>query len=167
MKELLVQYAAYNVWANHRLIFALEKLDEEVLFRKIPSSFDSLYKTVLHIWDAESIWFQRMRLHDKIIRPSASFEPSMGDACNGWRHQSMQWEAYLRDDNFTEEVLESPLLYKNFKGEEFSQPVKEVLLHLFNHGTYHRGQLITMLHQVGVSPVPNTDFIAFARAPAN
>ncbi|MCW3088046.1 MAG: hypothetical protein JWQ78_1432, partial [Sediminibacterium sp.] len=41
--------------------------------------------------------------------------------------------------------------------------VKEILLHLFNHGTYHRGQLVTLLRQVGVEEIPRTDYIEFSR----
>lgn len=163
MKKLFEQLAAYNVWANHRLIFVLEQLDENAWYKTIPSSFNSLYKTVLHIWDAESIWWQRMRLHEHMVIPSVNFDPSLKDACNGWLHQSMEWENFIKSEEFTEEVINSKLVYKNLKGEEFFQPVNEVLTHLFNHGTYHRGQLVTMLHAMEVDKLPSTDFIVFAR----
>ena len=96
MKKLFEQYATYNVWANHRIIFLIEQLDPVLWYQQTPSSFDSLYKTILHVWDAESIWWQRMRLHDKIIRPSEIFDPSLKDACNGWLHQSMEWEDFIK-----------------------------------------------------------------------
>ncbi len=163
MKRLFEQYAAYNVWANHRIIFTQEQLDENVWYKQVPSSFDSLYKTVLHLWDSESIWLQRMRLHEHIIIPSANFEPSFKDACNGWLHQSMQWEAFVKNDQFTEDAINSKLIYKNLKEEQFFQPVSEVVQHVFNHSTYHRGQLVTMLHATGLKNIPNTDFVAFTR----
>jgi uncharacterized damage-inducible protein DinB len=163
MKKLFEQYSAYNVWANHRIIFTLEQLEENQWYHQVPSSFDSLYKTVLHVWDAESIWLQRMRLHEQLVIPSKSFDPSFKDACNGWMHQSMQWEAFIKSDQFTDEVLDSKLIYKNLKGEEFYQPVSEVIQHVFNHSTYHRGQLITMLHALKVEKLPATDFILYTR----
>jgi uncharacterized damage-inducible protein DinB len=164
MKKLFEQLAAYNVWANHRIIFILEQLDENEWYKTIPSSFSSLYKTVLHVWDAESIWWQRMRLHEHIVVPSANFDPSLKDACNGWLHQGMEWENFIKSDQFTEEVINSKLIYKNSKGEEFFQPVSEIILHLFNHSTYHRGQLVTMLHALEVEKLPSTDFIVFTRS---
>ena len=164
MKKLFEQYAAYNVWANHRIIFVLEQLDENLWYKPVPSSFNSLYKTVLHVWDADSIWWQRMRLHENIVVPSANFDPSLKDACNGWLHQAMEWENFINSDQFNEEVISSKLIYKNSKGEEFHQPVSEVIMHLFNHSSYHRGQLVTMLRTLEVEKIPSTDFIVFTRS---
>ncbi len=53
--------------------------------------------------------------------------------------------------------------YENSKGEQFKQPIFQMLLHVFNHGTYHRGQLVTMLRQLGVENIPATDFIVWSR----
>jgi len=163
MKRLFEQYASYNVWANHKIIFTIGQLDPVLWYQQTPSSFDSLYKTLLHIWDAESIWWQRMRLHEKIVVPSASFDSSLKDVCNGLLHQSMQWETFIKSGEFDEAAINSKLIYKNLKGETFNQPVSEVLLHLFNHSTYHRGQVITMLRTLGVEKMPGTDFIAWSR----
>ncbi|MES2646695.1 MAG: DinB family protein [Bacteroidota bacterium] len=163
MKSLFEHYAAYNVWANHRIIYTVEQCDPVLWYQKTPSSFDSLYKTILHIWDAESAWWQRMRLHENIIVPSAAFDPSLKDACNGWLHQSMQWETFIKSDDFDEAAIASKLVYKNFKGDQFQQPVSEVLLHVFNHSTYHRGQLVTMLRALEISSIPVLDFIAWSR----
>jgi uncharacterized damage-inducible protein DinB len=53
--------------------------------------------------------------------------------------------------------------YQNTKKEQFKQPIYQVLLHMFNHSTYHRGQLVTMLRQLGVQKLPSTDFIVWSR----
>jgi uncharacterized damage-inducible protein DinB len=162
MKALLCQYAAYNVWANHKLLYQIQEMEESQWYRQIPSSFDSLYKTVLHMWDAESGWFQRLRLHDHILVPSANFDPSFKDACNGLLHQSMEWEPFI-DQALGQAGIESSLNYKNSKGELFVQPVSDVLLHVFNHSAYHRGQLVNMMRQLGETIIPSTDFIVFTR----
>ena len=49
------------------------------------------------------------------------------------------------------------------KREMFKQPVWQMILHVFNHGTYHRGQLINMLRQLGVEKISQTDFIVWSR----
>ncbi|MCC6762087.1 MAG: DUF664 domain-containing protein [Chitinophagaceae bacterium] len=164
MKELLCQYAAHNVWANHKLLFHIQQMEEHKWYQQVPSSFDSLYKTILHMWDAESGWWQRMRLHEHLVIPSASFDPSLKDACNGLMQQSLQWEPFIQQ-SLNEDAINSSLMYKNSRGEEFAQPVREVLLHVFNHSTFHRGQLVTMMRQLGETNIPATDFIAFARKP--
>lgn len=163
MKMLLEQYASYNVWANHKLIFALLQLDENLWYQQTPSSFNTLFKTILHVWDAEAIWFQRMRLNEQLVVPSASFDPSFKDACNGLLQQSMQWEELIKSEVMNEETITSELMYKNSRGDQFQQPVWEVLTHVFNHGTYHRGQMITMLRALGETRIPATDFIVWSR----
>jgi uncharacterized damage-inducible protein DinB len=162
MTHLFKQLAAYNVWANHRLLFAMQQLPENSWLQAVPSSFNSLYKTTLHIWDAESIWWQRMRLHEHLVIPSESFDPGITDLCNGLLHQSMEWENFVTDF-VTDEVLHSPLMYANKQGQHFSQPVYQVILHVFNHSTYHRGQLVTILRSLDHTNIPRTDFIDYTR----
>jgi uncharacterized damage-inducible protein DinB len=162
MQQLLKQLAAYNVWANHRLSYHLLQMPEQTWMQKTPSSFDSLFKTILHMWDAESAWWQRMRNHEHIIIPSQNFDPGMKDACNGLLHQSMEWEQFVLEQ-LTDEILQSNLYYQNSKGEHFAQPVYEVVMHVFNHTNYHRGQLVTMMRQLGETNLPPTDFIHFTR----
>jgi uncharacterized damage-inducible protein DinB len=162
MHQLLKQLAGYNVWANHRLIYHLLQMPEQTWMQKTPSSFDSLFKTILHLWDAESAWWQRMRNHDHLIIPSQTFDPGMKDACNGLMHQSMEWEQFVIEQ-LNNEILLGNLYYQNSKGEHFAQPVYEVVMHVFNHSNYHRGQLVTMMRQLGETNLPQTDFIHFTR----
>jgi len=56
MKEILTQYAAFNVWATQRITDVIVQLPEEKIQAEIVSSFPTMYKTVLHLLDAESIW---------------------------------------------------------------------------------------------------------------
>ena len=62
MKKLFEQYAAYNLWANQRIIEVINNLSDDVLNNEITSSFNSIYKTLLHLWDVEDIWWQRLKL---------------------------------------------------------------------------------------------------------
>ncbi len=77
MKELLKQYAAYNVWASQRIIDLMLTLSEDKHLQEVPSSFKSLLRTVLHMLDAESIWWQRMKLQERIVVPSEGFTGNM------------------------------------------------------------------------------------------
>ena len=58
--------------------------------------------------------------------------------------------------------LNSPIHYRNTKGKEFSNSVDDILYHIINHSTYHRGQLMSELKSQGVMPI-STDFIFFKR----
>jgi uncharacterized damage-inducible protein DinB len=159
MKELLKQYAAYNVWASQRLFEIIRSLPEEKHKAELPSSFKSLYITVLHMLDAESIWWQRVRLQEKINRPSENFNGSMDDAMTALLNQSKAWEEWV--SAASELSIDHVFQYYTNKKELVKLPVYQVLLHVFNHGTYHRGQLVNMLRQLGVENIKSTDFAAW------
>ena len=161
MKELLTQLAAYNTWANQKLMETILSLPEEKQTAEVPSSFNSIYKTVLHMWDAESAWWQRMKLHERIIIPSENFNGTIRDIINGLMQQNQQWLGWV--NTASDNALDHVFQYQNSKKEQFKQPIFQMLLHVFNHGTYHRGQLINMLRQLGVEKVPQTDFIIWSR----
>lgn len=161
MKELLKQFAAYNTWANQKLSLFILSLSEDKQKIEVASSFSSLYKTVLHMWDAESIWWQRMKLHERIIIPSENFNGTMQDVVNGLYQQNVLWEQWI--SNASPAALEHVFQYFNSKRESFKQPIYQMLLHVFNHGTYHRGQLVNILRQLDIEKIPQTDFIIWSR----
>lgn len=161
MKKLLLQYAAYNIWANQKLVDCIDNLTDEQIKREIDSSFKSIYATLVHLWDAESIWWQRIKLQEQIDVPGSHFNGSVLELGNNLLRQSKQWKEWV--DIATEAALEHEFIYRNSKKEQFKQPLYDTLLHLFNHQSYHRGQLITMFHQVGLKNIPNTDFVTFCR----
>ena len=162
MKELLQQLASYNIWANQKIMEVILTLPDEKQVAEVPSSFSSLYKTVLHMWDAESIWWQRMKLHERLIVPSENFNGSMKDIINGLIQQSTQWLDWV--SSASDIALDHVFQYQNSKKEQFKQPIYQMMLHVFNHDTYHRGQLINMLRQLGVEKLPQTDFIVWSRS---
>ena len=161
MKKILAPFSSYNLWANQTLITIIKQLPEDVIRKKVDSSFDSLFATVLHLWDAESMWWQRMKLVEQVKRPSAGFTGNFAALAENMVQQSRQWNDWvLAAQNH---MLDHEFIYYNTKKEKFKQPVYEVLLHIFNHGTYHRGQLVTILHHLKTDNIPNTDFIAWSR----
>ena len=162
MKQLLTSFTQYEYWANERLLPVIVSLTEEQQQQTIVSSFPSLHKTLLHIWDANTIWWQRLHKAEEIIVPSLTFHPSMKDIEKGLLLDNQKWIDWIT--NATEEELEEILPYKSMRGDAFAQPVKEIVLHINNHGTYHRGQLITMLRQLGLEKLPQLDYILFSRS---
>lgn len=161
MKELLKQMAAYNIWANQKLLDIILNLSEEQQKKEMPSSFKSLYTTVLHMLDAESIWWQRMKLQERILVPSENYNGSMKDLANRLIQQNRVWQDWVNDA--TESALEHVFQYYNSKKEYFKQPIYQMVQHVFNHDTYHRGQLVNMLRQLSIEKIPQTDFIIWSR----
>ena len=165
MKEILQQLATYNLWANRLVYDTLKRLPEELLTREFKSSFSSIHKTLLHMWDAESIWWQRIRLNERPAFPSERFEGTTLDVGAALLQQNEVFKKWV--DQASVLALEHEFIYQNLRKETFKQPVSEVLIHIFNHNTYHRGQIITMLRQADQVNLPQTDFIAWARKEKN
>ena len=156
-----MQYAAYHIWANAALLRGIESLPEEIQLAPRSASFPSFYKTVLHLLDAESIWWQRLKLQERIERPSDTFSGSFSELSTALQRQDKQWQDWLQAAS--ENMLQHEFIYRNLKKQRFKQPVYQMLMHLFNHGTYHRGQLVTMLREAGVTKIPPTDFMVWSR----
>ena len=162
MKQLLQQYAAYNVWANKIFTERIAQLPQETIHKETKSSFNSIYKTVVHLMDVESIWWQRLKLQEHVEWPGISFNGNFEELSQQLMLLSKQWNEWVHSTN--EVNLTHVFAYQNSKKEHFKQPVYEMLLHLFNHQTFHRGQLVTMLRQNGIEKIPATDFIVFSRS---
>lgn len=161
MKELLVEYAAYNTWANQLMIDAMLSLQDTQIDKIINSSFQSVRATAYHSWSAEDMWLQRLGHVTDTVWAESIFKGSFADACSNWLVSSKALEHYVNTQY--EEALKSILNFKDLKNNGHSMPVFQVLQHVFNHATYHRGQLVTMLRQAGETKIPRTDFIEFAR----
>ena len=157
-----MQYALYNVWANKRIIEVLYALAEKQVDLEIISSFPSLRKTVYHTWSAEDIWLQRLQQVTEPVWLAGSYTGTFSEACDCWGRCSEAFAELLdrhADDNSLKEVIH----YLDLKKNLHSTPVFDILHHVFNHSTYHRGQIVSILRQLGVQEIPGTDFIGYIR----
>ncbi len=161
MKEILEEYATYNLLANQKITQAILSMDESLHQQIVPSSFPNIYSTILHMWDAESIWWQRVKLHEHIVVPSTNFNPAMKEAVNGLLNQSTLWKDFLAGSS--ELRLRHVFEYKTRHKESMKQPLYRVIHQVFNHSTYHRGQLVTMMRVLGETKIPGTDFILLVK----
>ncbi|MBA3828492.1 MAG: DNA polymerase [Taibaiella sp.] len=158
MKETLLHYARYNQWANKELINILTTIGDNLLDAVISSSFPSIRLTAYHSWGAEDLWLQRLQLKDKPVWAPGAFQGNFQEACILWQQSS---KALI---NYTE-TAEEGILRENisFLRDEVQHmyPPSKILNHVFNHATYHRGQLVTMLRQSGIKDIPATDLSIF------
>lgn len=161
MKEVLTELAAYNSWANETLSKRLLNLPEEEWQKHYLSSFPGFYATLLHMMSAESIWWQRLKLKENVVSPAAHYGKSFPELVNELLQLDKTWKEWV--EKATPNALNHVFYYRNSKREEFRQPVYQVLVHLFNHNTYHRGQLVTILREAGVNDIPQTDFIVWSQ----
>jgi len=155
------KHLQYNAWATGKIVEILTNVDEILFDKEVKSSFPSLRKTVYHIWDAEQIWFTRIKGGNATSWPSADFKGNTKEMLNSWEANSKALAEFISDKDRA--FLDANLTYKNTKGVEFTQPVEDILFHVVNHGSFHRGQLVTMLRELGVDKFQPQDLIAYLR----
>lgn len=162
LKQQIEKYARYTVWANSKAIDFLLASGNEALHKEQASSFSTLEKTAYRIYDAEYVWIKRIKGEPWMWPPSANLKVnSFDEFCGVWKNISEELLAFTQ--SLTETDLQKFVSYKNSKGEPFNTTIADCLMHCFNHSTYHRGQIITMLRGAGFTKVTSTDYISFIR----
>jgi len=161
IKELTEKYARYNLWANTSLSEVLITLPEDMFITEQKSSFRTIKETVMHMYDAETIWFKRLN------GISLTDWASKGIKCTGTEAVKLLLDASIELEKLTAVMDESKLVskcrYLSLDGKEFEMNVYDILQHSFNHSTFHRGQLVTMLRFCGAEKLPSTDYITYIR----
>src|SRR5262249_7307848 len=109
---------------------------------------------------ATSTWYGRFQ-KEPFVMEKDPFQGSMNELSASLQEIDLKWMDWVigKDEVF----LLQNLSYKNMKGVPCNDPVYQILMHLFNHATYHRGQMGTMLRQVQMDNIPATDFILWCR----
>ena len=161
MKEIYVKYAAYNLWANRRMAETFAALPEAEMEAPIVSSFPSARLTFLHIWDAESLWLERLQGNSPAAFPSKSFQGNNSDVLATFLKGSEAFLAFVQEQ--PSDFFERSLFFKTLSYGEQTQRAFEMIHHCMNHSTFHRGQLITMGRQLGIEKFPPTDFAYYLR----
>ena len=147
---------SYNVWANELFLDTARGLTEEQFTHHIPSSFPTVRDTLAHMAFAEWLWLRRWSGEFPTSRPDWTKEPSLDVITTQFRAAAEERSNLL--DTLTDDDLRRDFPYRNLAGDPYSALLGELMAHVVNHGTYHRGQLTTMLRQLGVKP-PSTDFV--------
>ena len=151
----------YHYWARDRVLDALEPLTPEQLTRDMGNSFKSIHETVAHVYAAEWAWHERWHGHSPTaLLPSDQF-PDLASIRRTWSELEAKMRGFVEGlgDNGGSRVIE----YKLLSGQAGSSPIWQMLQHVVNHASYHRGQVTTMLRQLGVQPAKSMDMIAYYR----
>ena len=159
-KEGLGRLLAYTEWANHRVIRAAATLSADDWKRDLESSHGGVRGTLTHAMWAEWVWLERWKgLPNPTVMDEGEF-PDVTVLSERWRVLNGHRHAWFR--TLPEPASAVPLSYRLLNGTEHTQPLWQLVQHLANHSTYHRGQVIAMLRMLGAKAVP-TDFVAFDR----
>jgi uncharacterized damage-inducible protein DinB len=163
LTTLVRDYVTYNSWANRTVVRWLKNKPAEVMDQIVPSSFPSIKDTLVHIWDTQRFWLAVIQQTPP--PPSfrmAGFHGTLEEAFDGILDHSSQFESYV--DSLSEQQL-AEKIHLATPWFESKHSRFEYIHHTMNHSTYHRGQLITIGRNVGLTDAPMTDFNYYLLVP--
>jgi uncharacterized damage-inducible protein DinB len=157
-KALLVKHLEYSLWASQLVLEAAAKLPADALDVNRGNSFGGILDTLVHIFRADRVWMRRL-----LGEPAAPFAPAgeqltFADLREQW--PEVMGKLIRHVDGLEEAAISGRLDWINIKGEPKNEVLYKILLHIVNHGTYHRGQVITMIKQAG-GEVVSTDLVYY------
>lgn len=159
-KSYFIELAKYNIWANNIAISWLHQITEEQWQQYIESSFKSIAATCVHIAGAEKVWCERwMQKDNNIVFLATEFTGSKTDLINIWQATSNNILLFIEQAN--ESLFTQSFTFTRLNGEINTMLHYHAIAHVINHSSYHRGQLVTMLRQVGFTNVSSTDMLGY------
>jgi uncharacterized damage-inducible protein DinB len=154
----LRQLLLYTLWADRICLKALEEVAAEDLVRDTGTSFGSLLGTLAHILGSQRVWLARFEGKVLARVPDLTDFPDWETLTAAWGETSAELGFFLA--SLTAEQVSADMSWTTTKGVSYTRPLWEPVLHLVNHSTYHRGQVVSQLRQLGYEP-PSTDMIYF------
>jgi len=152
----------YHYWARDRMLEALASLTPEQYHRDLGSSFKSVRDTLTHIYAAEWAWYSRWQGQSPTALMTTDAFPDVGSLRRAWIEHEAKMRAFVAQ--LGEAGLTRVFEFKLLSGQAGASPFWQMLQHIVNHASYHRGQVTTMLRQLGEKPGKSMDMIAFYRS---
>jgi len=151
----------FNYWATNRIMQSLSQLTPEQFTKDVGVSHVSLRGTLVHVMGAEAIWVKRIKgegIGEMPRQEEFSTVDALGDHWQMVEHLMVGLSHMWKSDDDILKIIS----YRDLKGNPYSHPVWQIVQHLVNHSSYHRGQSAAILRQLGVKPI-GTDLITFYR----
>jgi len=151
----------YHYWARDRALEAAAALTPEQFTRDLGSSFRSVRDTLAHLLVAEQIWCRRWQGESPTVGPPLDAFADVEALRRAWADHERKMRAFL--EALGEAGLSRVFEYRLMNGQPGASPFWQMLQHVVNHASYHRGQITTMLRQLGAAPAKSMDLITFYR----
>ncbi len=147
----------HNYWARDQQLEACAALSQEQFVRPMGSSFSSVRDTLVHLLQVEWIWLERWNGRAPKVWPSGAEFTGLDKVTERWKTIEHAMGEFL--GRVTEQELRVDITYVNFKGQTWTYKLWRAMLHVITHQAYHRGQVTTLLRQLGKS-APMVDYLA-------
>lgn len=158
--EALQQHINYNIWASRRLLNTVSSLSLEELTQDFKTADKSILGTLAHLYAAEKNWLARMKEGRAAIQHRTTADHQLESLRQKWTETQDEWKAWIHQ--LPPEAPNQIMEYLDMQGRQWAQPLWEIVLHVVNHATHHRGQVSGFLRALGKIPPP-LDYIAFVR----
>lgn len=152
------QHLLYTLWADRLVRDAAREVRPEDLTREAGVSFGSLLGTLVHMLGSQRRWLSRFTGQALPVLPTPKDLPDFLSLAMAWEETHAELEAFLAA--LTEEQLAAEITWTSTEGEPHTLPLWQPVSHMVNHATYHRGQVASLLRQLGYQP-PRTDMSYF------
>ena len=151
----------FHYWARDRMLDAVDGLTSDQYARDLGSSFRSVRDTVVHIYAAEWIWYMRWLGTSPSALVTVDQFPDIAAIRNAWTELEGKVRAFV--SALDEDGVTRVMPYTLLSGVSSTSPFWQMIQHVVNHASYHRGQVTTMLRQLGAAPAKSCDMITFYR----
>ncbi|ADG05297.1 DinB family protein [Kyrpidia tusciae] len=161
MRHRALQLYDYHVWANEKVFRHLKELPKEIVHKEIPSVFPSLFDALVHMYRVDNTWLLAMSGRLDEIVPSAdriaeeTKGKGVGELQTMFIQLSERYKAFLGTVD-----LEAVSSYTHPRYGTLNARYGDIVQHVVNHGTYHRGNITAMLRQLGYAGTP-TDYVFY------
>ena len=150
----------YNAWANRRSLDSAAALTVEEFTKPLGSSFSSVHDTLAHIWGAEWLWLERFQGRSPSSLPNVGQFNEISALRARWQEDEQRLNKFVVA--LTQDDVDKLHEYRTLNFGQYKNPLWQSMQHMVNHGTYHRGQITTMLRQLNAKPL-SSDLIHFYR----
>ncbi len=157
--DVLKTHIAYTAWASAQLVDAASALSENDLQHDFDTADRIIPGTLLHILRSDRTWLTRLQGHPSPATPSGS-PADLQTLRTEWPRIHQDWKLLV--DELTDDQIDPPFSYSDSKGNAYSQPLWQLILHVVNHGAHHRGQVSGFIRALGHIPPP-LDLVFFYR----
>ncbi|MBV9081342.1 MAG: DinB family protein [Acidobacteriaceae bacterium] len=147
----------YSGWASRKVLEAALSLSPEEREKPMNVSHDCIAKTLAHIYFGDAILYSRIADASYPV-PSHDALPSLDFVIDEWPRLQARWEAWA--DAATDDEIARQVPFKSRFVGNAGLPAWQIVMHVVNHATLHRGQIVGMLRQFGMKP-PATDIVFF------
>jgi uncharacterized damage-inducible protein DinB len=151
----------FHYWARDRVLDAVATLTAEQYTRDLGNSFKSVRDTLVHLFSAEHAWYERWQGNSPAAHLSPGDYPDVATLRRAWSAHESRMRAFIAAQD--QAAIDRVYDYKLFNGTASRSALWQMVTHVVNHGTYHRGQVTTMLRQLGAAPAKGLDLIAYYR----